>query len=128
MSSISRTAFRDSLNDRLNKTGLSVSELSRRTGVSKALLDKLRQERTTSTNVEDAMRVARFFGQSLEDFMGATIRQEQRNELADRIARMDPDQIAMIETLIRGIYATRAAAQQAPQSSQSSRKADSEPS
>lgn len=125
MSSISRTAFRDSLNDRLNKTGLSVSELSRRTGVSKALLDKLRQERTTSTNVEDAMRVARFFGQSLEDFMGATIRQEQRNELADRIARMDPDQIAMIETLIRGIYATRAAAQQAPQSS---RKADSEPS
>lgn len=41
-----RTGFRESLNQRLEATGLTATELARRTGVSKAIIDKLRQRKS----------------------------------------------------------------------------------
>ena len=65
-----KTAFREALIARLDLTGMPAAELARRTGVSKTIIDKLRQRRVEVTNVNDAVLIARFFGQSVEDFMG----------------------------------------------------------
>lgn len=63
--------FREALITRVHASGFSVSELSRRTGVSKSQLDKLMQRRVVTTNVDDATTLARFFGETVEDFMGS---------------------------------------------------------
>ncbi len=90
----------------LDRTGVSATELARRSGVSKAQIDKLRQRRANSTNVEDAIRIAACFGQDLEVFMGLHKRRDDRDQLAARIAKLNPAQMAMLEALLKGLTAT----------------------
>ena len=81
-----RTDFREALVARLECTGVTSSYLALRTGVSKGIIDKLRQRRIETTNVHDAMLIADFFGQSVEGFCGSrTI--AQRASLASRIGQ-----------------------------------------
>lgn len=60
--------FRDALEHALEKTGKSLRSVAIEAGVSYDQLKSLRQGKSQKTNVDDAMKVARVFGVSLEDF------------------------------------------------------------
>ena len=104
---IEETAFREAMIDWLDRTGVGATELSRRSGVSKAQIDKLRQRRAVSTNVEDAIRISACFGQSLETFVGLNRDPNSRDSLMVRIARLNPTQMAMLDALLHGLLASK---------------------
>ena len=63
------TTFRVALISHLNRTGVSLRKVADGSGVSYEQLKKLKQVEDRTTNVEDAMRVARFFGMTVEEFI-----------------------------------------------------------
>lgn len=81
-----RIDFREALVARLELTGTTSSHLALRTGVSKGIIDKLRQRRIETTNVHDAMLIADFFGQSVEGFCGSKT-SGHRTSMAARIGQ-----------------------------------------
>lgn len=60
--------FRQAFLHAIEKTGVSVRRVAEDTGVSYDQLKKLTQRPSSSTNVDDARRIAGFFGVSLDDF------------------------------------------------------------
>lgn len=83
--------FREALIEKMDMVGITAAELSRRTGVSKAQIDKLRQRKTEVTNVNDAIRLALFFGQPIEDFMGLTKRGTKQQEIIEKLGLLPPE-------------------------------------
>lgn len=61
--------FREALLAALSRTGVSLSKVAREAGVSYDQLKKLKQRDTASTNVDDARRIANFFGVTLDEFL-----------------------------------------------------------
>jgi transcriptional regulator with XRE-family HTH domain len=61
--------FRESLLQKLNETGISLRQVAEGSGVSYEQLKKIKQIETRSTNVEDAMKVAHYFGLTLDELM-----------------------------------------------------------
>jgi predicted XRE-type DNA-binding protein len=59
--------------------------------VSKSQFDKLRQRKTEATNVNDAIRLARFFGNTIEDFMGLTNRGAKQQEIIEKLGVLPPE-------------------------------------
>ena len=60
-------SFRDSFVR--HSEGVSIVDIANATGISKHQLYKLKQRETATTNVEDAIKIARYFGMSLDDFL-----------------------------------------------------------
>lgn len=104
---VERQRFREALIERLNITGLTVAELARRSGVAKSQLDKLRQRKVDTTNVHDAVLIARFFGQSVEDFMGLRKRADRSDEVADLIQILPHNHKEIILAQVRAVIALR---------------------
>ncbi len=99
--------FRDSFIDYLDRTGLTVAEIARVSGVSVEQLKKLRQRETATTNVDDAVRIAHAFGSSLDEMLGDRTL-ERRGEALAAYARLTPEERDFLRTLAR---AKREAAQ-----------------
>ena len=74
--------FRDAFIERLEQTGKTVAEVARGTNVSVEQLKKVRQRDTSSTNVDDAVKIAHYFGLSIDEFLSDTT-------IADRSEMMD---------------------------------------
>jgi len=104
---IDRLSFREAMIERLDLTGITVADLARKTGVSKGLLDKLRQRRTETPNVYDAMLISRFFGQTVEEFMGIRSRAEKRDEIIEMLKLLSPEHRAMMIAQIQAVAAYR---------------------
>ena len=58
--------FRETLIRLMDTKRVTAAELSRKTGISKGTIDKLRQRKVDVTNAFDAMKIAMFFGMSVE--------------------------------------------------------------
>ena len=71
--------FRDAFIEVLQESGDTIANVARGSGVSEEQLKKLKQRPGAATNVDDAARVAAYFGLGLDEFLRAP-------ELADRIA------------------------------------------
>ena len=92
--------FRDALLEKLEQTGLSVAEVARGAGVSYEQLKKVRQRLDGSTNVDDAVRVAHYFGVSLDEFLNdSTI--EDRNEMLDLYTKLSSQERAFLLDVAR---------------------------
>lgn len=102
-----RLRFREALIARLDMTGLTAADLSRRTGVSKGTIDKLRQRRVEVTNVADAIKIARYFHQSVEDFCGYPQRSGKIDELIALAALLPADFRSAVIDHIKAIIALR---------------------
>ncbi|MBR9850923.1 MAG: helix-turn-helix domain-containing protein [Rhodobacteraceae bacterium] len=63
--------FRDALLTIIEKQGVSLRKVAEGSGVSYEQLKKLKQAKSQSTNVDDARKVANFFGLSLDQFLEA---------------------------------------------------------
>lgn len=61
--------FREALLEQMTKRGIGLAELARKSGVSHEQLKKLKQRPTGSTNVEDAQRLARALGLSIDELI-----------------------------------------------------------
>lgn len=64
--------FRDAFLGALASNGIELSVMARKTGVSQAHLESLSQHPETQTSVEDARKIAAYFGQDLEAFLAET--------------------------------------------------------
>lgn len=62
------SSFQQAFVQHIERTGKTVAEIARETGIGKGQLDKLRQGRVKSTNVDDAIKIADYFGQSVNAF------------------------------------------------------------
>ena len=106
-----REKFREALIRRVHASGISVSELSRRTGVSKSQLDKLMQRRVTTTNVDDAAKLVQFFGETLESFLGVAPPDAAHGDAVSRIrllvGQLSPAEQEMLEAQIAGLVSRR---------------------
>ena len=63
--------FRQAFIAALERTGISVNKVAEATGVSVHQLKKLKEGKSQSTNVDDALKIAAFFGESLVGFIDA---------------------------------------------------------
>ena len=61
--------FRDAFLAALARTGTPVKRVAEEAGVSYEQLKKLKGREGSSTNVEDAIKIARYFGYSLDEFI-----------------------------------------------------------
>jgi plasmid maintenance system antidote protein VapI len=99
--------FREHLIAMMDASGTSAGELSRQTGVSKPLIDKLRQRKAITTNVNDAMRIAQYFGKTVEEFLGVGNRQAKIDRLTGLIAQLDEDQARSMEAQIAAVLSLK---------------------
>ena len=84
-------SFRDALIEGLEANGVSVAELARSTGVSKDQIHKVKQGKSRSTNVDDAVKIANFFGQSLDEFLEDPTAQKDA-EIAALLMQLEPQE------------------------------------
>lgn len=107
MQMLERNRFREALIARMELVGIGAADLSRRTGVSKSQIDKLRQRKTEVTNVYDAVLIARYFGQPVEEFMGIAPRQAKQDEISDALASLPPEVRDLFLLQIKAVAANR---------------------
>ena len=82
-------SFRDALIEGIASSGVSVAELARATGVSKDQIHKVKQGKSRSTNVDDALKIANYFGQSLDEFLEDSSTQKDA-EIASLLMQLEP--------------------------------------
>ena len=93
--------FRSALLDALEETGLPLSKVAVGSGVSYDQLKKLRQRPLASTNVDDARAVAKFFGVTLDHFLGEKSL-SARVELVEFYNRLTDQEIEILKAAARG--------------------------
>ncbi|KAB2913547.1 MAG: hypothetical protein F9K30_19970 [Dechloromonas sp.] len=102
-----RTAFRERFIREVEAAGLTSAEISKATGVPKPLIDKLRQRRAEATNVDAAIRLARFFGMTVEEMAGTTAGNPEISEILALILRLSPEERALVLAQLEGVAARR---------------------
>lgn len=82
--------FRDALLAALEERGMSMKTLADGAGVSYEQMKKLKQGKSSSTNVDDAAKIARFLGVPLSDLL-AGVTSPDDAELADVLQQLKPE-------------------------------------
>ena len=99
--------FREKLIAAMDLNGTSAAELARQTGVAKHLIDKLRQRKSITTNVNDAMRIAHFYGMTIEEFLGVADRKAKVDRLSLLMGQLDDEQAIIMEAQIAAVLAIK---------------------
>lgn len=71
------------------------ADISRKTGVPKNLIDKICQAKTKSTNVDDAIKLARYFGKTVEE-ISALSRDGKISEIMAAVPSLGDDDLLAI--------------------------------
>lgn len=100
------SAFREGLIAHVQAAGLPVAEISRRSGVSKFKLDKLMSRKVASTNVEDAVKLARYFGTTVEA-MCASSPDPLLQGVISHFHRLPPEEKRTVAAMLEGLSAPR---------------------
>lgn len=107
--------FREAFIRHVRVYGVSLAEVARQTGVSKYLLNALHQRKTQAPNVHDAIRIAAFFGKTVEEFMRPESGEKQgENRLRALAARLTEEERAVLEAQIEVLLRRRRASRGAP--------------
>lgn len=96
--------FRMALKDALDREGRSVAWAAERAGISGEQLKKLLQRPTARTNYEDAIRVARVFGLTLDEFLEDDLASD-RLEIARIYMSLSPEERRILRAAGRGMLA-----------------------
>lgn len=99
-------SFRDALIWHLDSTQTRVADLTRATGVSRDVINKLLNGSSRSTAVENAILIAAYFGKSLEQFIRRDDT-EPHESLAALTELLTPDEERLLAAQVRGILAQR---------------------
>jgi transcriptional regulator with XRE-family HTH domain len=95
-----KEAFREALIRHIKVYDVSIAEVARGSGVSKYLLNALHQRKTTVPNVSDAIKVARFFGKTVEEFLDQPGRATDAERIMAKMARLSPEEREVLEAQI----------------------------
>lgn len=87
--------FLDALQRHMAASGDDVTTLAARAGVSRDAIYKVTYRKTRTPSLETIIRVARAYGETVEEFMGLTPAQI-RDELLDEIGRLSPSERAVL--------------------------------
>lgn len=92
--------FRDAFLEALAATGTSLRKVASETGISEDQLKKLKQRESASTNVDDAIKVANFFGYTLDEFLEDETVQD-RAEIVRLYMQLSPRERAILRAASR---------------------------
>lgn len=98
--------FREAFLDKVEQENLKIAVIARDAGVSKDMLNKFKQGRTQSINVDDAILVARYFGQTVNEFIGED-RPTLDDQLAQRLAKLSEKERQILIASLEAILASR---------------------
>ena len=98
--------FSQALIEHLENTGVRVTEIAAATGVHKDALYKLKYGKTRNMSVDDAIKVAAFFGETVEEFMGIGPG-ALRDTLMDQIAQLSESERQIFEASLKAVLAAR---------------------
>lgn len=96
--------FSDAFNEHLASTGAKVTDIAGKSGVKPDALYSLKYGKSRNMNVEDAIRVAQYFGETVEQFMGLAPGQV-RDTLVEQIAQLSPREQKLLEVSLASILA-----------------------
>lgn len=91
--------FSHIFNEHLEGYAGKITDIASATGVSKEALYSLKYGKTLNMNVNEAIKVARFFGETVEQFMGLSPKQALSN-LEERMALLPETERALLENSI----------------------------
>ena len=100
--------FRHAFIWHLEHHGTSLAELVDGTGVSRDILNKLKARPDSSTNVEAAVKIAGFYGKTVEQFMRCEPSGREQ-EFASLLGKLSPQERALLLAQMRGILQARPA-------------------
>lgn len=98
--------FSDALAWHLAEHGNTLAELSRGAGVSLDILKKLNSRPGSSTKAGTAMKIAAFYGKSVEQFLSCG-EVSQRERVAAALDLLEEDELRLLYAQIHGIVASR---------------------
>ena len=93
--------FREALILKLKATGKSLKSVAEGAKVSYEQLKKVRQGESKSTNVDDAVKVAAYFGMTLNDFMLGE-QATARSEIVALLERLSPESRDLLISVAKG--------------------------
>lgn len=99
--------FRDAFLWHLDRHDGTLVDIARRSGVSRDALNKLIARENSSTNVENAVAIARYFGKTLEQFIACEA-VEESDRLPALTRLLSREEQTMVEAMVRGILSERA--------------------
>ncbi|MBC7154580.1 MAG: hypothetical protein H5U19_08215 [Rhodobacteraceae bacterium] len=99
-------SFSEAFIAHLGKTGAKVTDIANRSGVKKDALYSLKYGKSLNMGVDDAIRVAAAFGETIEEFMGMSPARV-RDQLAEQIARLTPKEQAILEASLTALLSHR---------------------
>lgn len=94
--------FRTALLRALEQTGVSLKQVCESSGVSYEQFKKVKQGKSQSTNVDDALRVANYFGLTLDEFL-ADDTAVVREEILDLYRQLEPGERWFLLASARGM-------------------------
>lgn len=98
------STFRDALLWHMDQHHTTIADLARGSGVSSDIIKKLRT-RNSSTSAESAIAIARYYGETLEQFIACEVRPEAGFQ--DLWARLTPDERRIVQAQIEGLLSSR---------------------
>lgn len=102
-----KEAFREAFIQHIRVYDVSIAEVARQTGVSKHLLNALHQRKTQVPNVADAIKIARFFGKTVDQFLEIDDIKNEDAMLASKIARLSPEEQRVVRAQIDALARLR---------------------
>lgn len=96
--------FSEAFNAHLEKRKVAVTAIAKGSGVSKESLYSLKYGKTLNMSVDDAIRVAAYFGETVEEFMGLTGPRVD-DALIRRIEGLSPRERALLQAAIDAFLA-----------------------
>lgn len=100
-------AFRDALMWHMERHDTKIADLVRETGVSRDVVNKLRARPESSTDVENAILIAAYYGKTVNEF----ITKKEATEVSRTQALLDllsPEEHRLLQSQIRGLLRERA--------------------
>ena len=101
-----KDAFRESFIRHVNEFGSKVADLEGGTGVPRSIINKLLRRENRTTNVEDAMAIAHYYGKSLEEFIGGNTG-SNTVALSALLSFLTDEELSMFVAQIKGVVADR---------------------
>ena len=101
-----KNGFRDAFLWHLDRHDGTLIDIARKSGVSRDTLNKLIARENSSTNVENAIAIARYFGKTLEQFIACdAVKEPDRLPALTRL--LSDEEKRLVEAMVRGVLAER---------------------
>ncbi|WP_422074142.1 hypothetical protein [Tranquillimonas rosea] len=94
--------FREALMWHMRKHDTTIAELVSATGVSRNVVNKLKSRPGSSTDVENGMLIAAFYGKTLNEFIQCSDA-TSTSRLAALFSLLEPEEQRLVEAQIRGL-------------------------